>query len=322
MVFHSSMMTEMALALDQKSVAGTGDDVVGLHRIINYDTNSSASVLESGGVNKAPHCTSGDLLGAFGLFVQGLLAFLAFTCLIVKRYCEPKHSRRPWKIWFFDTSKQALGAAVIHFANVFLADMFHGDPCTWYFISFLLDSTAGLLVIYLGLKLTQVLAHRYACKSLFFGEYGEPPQCNAWVGQTGLYIIVMIVEKLLMTFLVLPSFWAKVRKFIMSPIKDPMLEIALVMFIVPLLVNAILFWVVDNFLKRSIRQSKTIYVNCQESSTSTSTSTRVKFFRNTDQVKCYNRIEKGEESDIPSAEEDGDARHRNNDPSERLITVK
>ena len=42
-----------------------------------------------------------------------------------------------------------------------------------YFISFLLDSTAGLLVIYLGLKLTQILAHRSACKSLYFGEYGE-----------------------------------------------------------------------------------------------------------------------------------------------------
>ena len=33
---------------------------------------------------------------------------------------------------FFDTSKQALGAAVIHFANVFLADAFQGDPCTWF----------------------------------------------------------------------------------------------------------------------------------------------------------------------------------------------
>ena len=33
---------------------------------------------------------------------------------------------------FFDTSKQAIGAGVIHFANLFLADLFHGDPCTWY----------------------------------------------------------------------------------------------------------------------------------------------------------------------------------------------
>ncbi|KAK6175916.1 hypothetical protein SNE40_014291 [Patella caerulea] len=80
------------------------------------------------------HCGSGSLLGPLSLFVQGLLAFVAFTSLIVKRYCEPKHSRRPWKIWFFDTSKQALGAAVIHFANIFLADKYqgdHNDPCTW-----------------------------------------------------------------------------------------------------------------------------------------------------------------------------------------------
>ncbi|KAK7499925.1 hypothetical protein BaRGS_00008773 [Batillaria attramentaria] len=216
--------------------AAKDDNIQNVHRLMNYDTNSSAAVVQNDGKEEL-HCSPGDLLGAFGLFVQGLLAFLAFTCLIVKRYCEPKHSRRPWKIWFFDTSKQAFGAAVIHFANVFLADMFQGDPCTWYFISFLLDSTLGLLVIYLGLKLTQIVAHRYGCKSLYFGEYGEPPKCNAWVGQTGLYIIVMIAEKVLMTFLTLFSFWAEVRKFIMSPIKSPLLELSLVMFVVPLVVN-------------------------------------------------------------------------------------
>ena len=32
---------------------------------------------------------------------------------------------------FFDTSKQAIGALVIHFANVYLSQLFTGDPCTW-----------------------------------------------------------------------------------------------------------------------------------------------------------------------------------------------
>lgn len=314
----------MALELVKDIVISRGGDHPDFHHISNYDTNSSASVVESqsesGGAggdtdSHELHCSSGDLLGAYGLLFQALLAFLAFTCLIVKRYCEPKHSRRPWKIWFYDTSKQALGAAVIHFANVFLADVFTGDPCTWYFISFLLDSTVGLLIIYIGLKLTQFIVHRYGYKSLYFGEYGEPPQCNAWVGQTGLYIIVMIVEKVTMTFLVLPSFWSRVRELILSPIKTPRLEIALVMFGVPLVVNAILFWVVDNFLKRSIRQTNAIYVTNEEP--------KVKYFRSSDQVKCYNRIERGEESDVLSAEEDGETmRHRNNDPSERLISAK
>ena len=32
----------------------------------------------------------------------------------------------------FDTSKQAVGAMLVHFANIFLAGLFKGDPCTWY----------------------------------------------------------------------------------------------------------------------------------------------------------------------------------------------
>lgn len=40
-------------------------------------------------------------------------------------------------------------------------------------MSFLLDSTIGLVVIYLGLKFTQVLVRKYSCDSLKFGEYGE-----------------------------------------------------------------------------------------------------------------------------------------------------
>jgi len=43
----------------------------------------------------------------------------------------------------------------IHFANVFLADAVTvEDPCTWYLISFLLDSTVGLFIIYIGLKVS------------------------------------------------------------------------------------------------------------------------------------------------------------------------
>lgn len=78
--------------------------------------------------------------------------------------------------------------------------------------------------------------------------------------------------------------------------------------------QAILFWVVDNFLKQSIRSSKKIYVSTEDA--------QVKYFRSSDQIKCYNRIEKGEESDVLSAEEDCELRYRNSDPTERLISPK
>lgn len=165
--------------------------------------------------------------------------------------------------------------------------MFQGDPCTWYFVSFLLDSTVGLLIIYIGLKSAQYLALQKGWESLRFGEYGNPPQCNAWIGQCAIYILVMIIEKILMTLLVQFHFWVKVRKFILAPVKDASLEIVIVMFMVPLFVNAFIFWVVDNFLKRQIRQTKSLSI--------TSDDVSVKYFRHNDRLKYYNHIEKSQD---------------------------
>jgi hypothetical protein len=42
-----------------------------------------------------------------------------------------------------------------------------------YFISFLLDSTLGLLIIYLGIQVCQFIAWNRNYTSLIFGDYGE-----------------------------------------------------------------------------------------------------------------------------------------------------
>jgi len=44
-------------------------------------------------------------------------------------------------------------------------------------------------------QITQRIVHHYKCTSLYFGEYGYPPRCNAWLGQCALYFIVMLIEK-------------------------------------------------------------------------------------------------------------------------------
>lgn len=201
------------------------------------------------------HCSHGALTGSLGLIVQFILAFIAFGALIVKRFCEPKDERRPWIIWFYDTSKQATGAALIHFSNVFLAELFHGDPCTWYVISFLLDSTVGLLIICLGLKLSLIIIKQKKLELLVFGNYGHSRQCRAWLSQCGVYLLIVFIEKILMTLLLLFEFWKNVTQLILSPIRNPNLELVLVMFIIPLIVNAIIFWVVDNYLKETARKA-------------------------------------------------------------------
>nr|XP_015203594.1 PREDICTED: store-operated calcium entry regulator STIMATE-like [Lepisosteus oculatus] len=44
-------------------------------------------------------CENGALMDSFGIFLQGLLGVVAFSTLMLKRFREPKHERRPWRIW-------------------------------------------------------------------------------------------------------------------------------------------------------------------------------------------------------------------------------
>lgn len=93
--------------------------------------------------------------------------------LLAKRFREPPGVRRPWQVWWYDTSKQGIGAIVIHITNICLAPLFQGDPCTWYVINFLLDSTIGLLIVFIGIRLCQFLAFHKQWPAINFGVYGE-----------------------------------------------------------------------------------------------------------------------------------------------------
>lgn len=106
-----------------------------------------------------------------------------------------------------------------------------------YIVSFLLDSSVGLLVIYACIRLTVKLADKWKWRYLYFGEYGwyfkshpsymslwdksthflkqgNPPSAKAWAAQSGVYMGIMVVEKILITFLVQLEFWDKVFSFI------------------------------------------------------------------------------------------------------------
>jgi len=57
-----------------------------------------------------------QLLGPFALLVQGALGVVALLALVWKRYRESP--KRPWKIWFFDVSKQVIGSILLHGLNL------------------------------------------------------------------------------------------------------------------------------------------------------------------------------------------------------------
>lgn len=194
------------------------------------------------------HCRKDALTDFFGWMLQVLLACLAFTCLVAKRFCEPPHRRRSWLIWFYDTSKQGMGAMAIHLSNVWLAGQYQGDPCTWYFINFLLDSSLGLLIIFIGIRTAQILSRKKGWESINFGEYGKPPSTYYWFVQCCLYVGLMMVVKVLITLFMQLDFWENVKDFMLYPINNQNLEVTLVMLVIPFFVNILMFWVTDNFL--------------------------------------------------------------------------
>eukprot|EP00102_Acyrthosiphon_pisum_P002001 XP_001943022.3 PREDICTED: store-operated calcium entry regulator STIMATE-like [Acyrthosiphon pisum] len=199
------------------------------------------------------HCKPNALVGNFGWFLQGLLATLAFLCLIIKRFCEPKYDRRPWKVWFFDTSKQGMGSLLLHSANLVLAGQIQGDPCTWYMIHFLMDSSLGLLLIFFGIRFLQHVARVKNWESFNFGEYGKPESIRIWFIQCGLYLSLLCCVKIVITLLISLDIWRVITKFIMSPFTDPRTILTIVMLIIPLFINALMFWVTDDILMHRSR---------------------------------------------------------------------
>lgn len=77
-------------------------------------------------------------------------------------------------------------------------------------MNFLLDSTVGLIFIYIALRLINWTAKCWGCKALKNGEYGEPPQCSRWIIQCIVYSVVMALEKLIVIALMMMSIWEKV----------------------------------------------------------------------------------------------------------------
>lgn len=218
-----------------------------------------------------------NLLGNFALLVQGALGLLAVSSLVVKRMRESP--RRPVKIWFFDVSKQVFGSVLLHLANVLMSMLSSGsfdiatnaaatpthtdphdkidqpNPCSFYLLNLAIDTTIGIPILVLLLK---ILHHGFAHtpladppESIRSGNYGQPPRAAWWLKQSMIYFFGLIGMKLcvLAIFTFLP--WiAWVGDWALRWTEgNTALQITFVMFIFPLIMNGMQYWIIDSFIK-------------------------------------------------------------------------
>lgn len=185
--------------------------------------------------------------------MQFLLVIIAFNCLVLKRYWEMP--RRSWTVWFYDASKQGTAAVVVHVMNLIISNYQMKaagtkDECTFYFTNILLDATLGLGLVYLMLRGTTYIIHRKRWNWLQSGDYGNPPRWQPWLAQLLLYNFISIIEKLLVSLVLLAPGFSKVGEVILGPVGrvSVRLELAIALVITPLVITIIWFWSVDNFL--------------------------------------------------------------------------
>lgn len=216
-----------------------------------------------------------SLLGPFALIVQAALGLLALLSLVFKRWRE--RPRRPVKVWFFDASKQVVGTALLHVLNLAMS-MFSSsgmkiskvaidvavsakdnqghmpNPCSFYLLNLAIDTTIGIPVLVVFLKvLYRLFLHTPLAnppESIKSGNYGQPARAGWWLKQCLIYFLGLFFMKLCVFFLFSALPWlAWVGDWALRWTEgNESLQIAFVMFLFPLAMNAVQYYIIDAYI--------------------------------------------------------------------------
>ncbi|KAJ7734029.1 vacuolar membrane protein-domain-containing protein [Mycena maculata] len=198
------------------------------------------------------------LLGPVALTVQALMGVLVILSLVYKRHREKP--MRPWRIWFFDVSKQVVGQMWIHGVNVLISDLgsHHStkNACVFYFLNILIDTTLGVGLIYVVLRvLTFLISERLQLKGFESGVYGTPPSFKFWLRQVTIYLLALTTMKFMVVGLLalLPVLFT-LSAWLLSWTsigEGDALQVIFTMGIFPIIMNIVQFWLIDSIVKAS-----------------------------------------------------------------------
>ncbi|PNS17572.1 hypothetical protein CAC42_8115 [Sphaceloma murrayae] len=215
------------------------------------------------------------LLGPFAILVQGALGILALGSLVFKRWRE--RPRRPMKVWLFDASKQVVGTALLHVANLAMSMLSSADvdparkaknlaeqsadegermpnPCSFYLLNLAIDTTIGIPILVILLRVLHSLFLRTPLanppESLKSGHYGSPPHVNWWMKQCFIYFLGLFGMKVFVLFMFSALPWLPwIGDWALRWTEgNESLQIAFVMFLFPLMMNAIQYYIIDAFI--------------------------------------------------------------------------
>lgn len=218
------------------------------------------------------------LLGPFAIFVQGALGALALLSLVFKRWREKP--QRPLKVWAFDASKQVVGSVLLHLLNLLMSifpggqigdsiaqtaaltlgtevtEVYQPNPCSFYLLNLAIDTTVGIPIL-IGILKVLTIGASYTplarpAESIESGHYGTPPKAGWWAKQCLLYFLGLIGMKICVFILFQLCPWlGRVGDWALRWTEgNEAVQIAFVMFIFPLIMNAMQYYIIDTFIKQ------------------------------------------------------------------------
>ncbi|KAL6714643.1 hypothetical protein ACLMJK_008068 [Lecanora helva] len=261
----TSLPTEIAdIILTSKSSHSAAATLSHSAALSAMTANASTGMTASG--DSQPGAENGEckLLGPFALLVQGALGLLALLSLVYKRWRE--RPQRPVKIWAFDASKQVVGSALLHIANLLMsmlssgeltikADHYQTNPCSFYLLNLAIDTTVGIPILVVLLRL---LTYAFSLtplgnppESIHSGNYGRPPKASWWLKQSFIYFIGLLGMKFCVFIIFQLCPWIiQVGDWALRWTEgNTMVQIFFVMLFFPVVMNAIQYYIIDSFIK-------------------------------------------------------------------------
>jgi len=206
-------------------------------------------------------CKVYDSEDFFTVFVQLLLAFFALISLWFKRQREIP--RRKFRTWFLDISKQGVGACYAHVMNMIIAAIIVNngdgantslnDQCAWYGMTYLVDTTLGLLLAIWGLKAIDWMANEWDWVSLkHSGVYEGVDGLLHWIHQVVAWLVILTVGKVIIYYFMVwtSALLSSFGSLLFTPLQANIrFELLFVMIFFPGVLNVIYFWIADHYLK-------------------------------------------------------------------------
>ncbi len=127
------------------------------------------------------------------------------------------------------------------------------DQCAWYGMTYLVDTTLGLLLAIWGLKAIDWMANEWDWVSLkHSGVYEGVDGLLHWIHQVVAWLLILTVAKVIIFYFMLftNDALAFFGDILFTPLQGNIrFELLFVMIFFPGVLNVIYFWIADHYLK-------------------------------------------------------------------------